>query len=183
MGLILCIVLTLGQDICVSAAEDTTMLTEEKCAIETVSEIDRFEERKDALMVVNPKMRGLNKPSAVYNVASEGTYNFDFSVYASSVCYSGKLLTGITEAVLLVNAETDMSNKATYGIEIYREQAGFDYLIDSYTRYTDTDGNTQIRISNMDASKKYYFKIVPAGAYLSGWGNWRKGNKKDSLRK
>ncbi len=119
--------------------------------------------------------RGVNKPSTTWNVTESGRYDFSFDIYPLSHCYSACNFTGTTEAVLYINAECAVSDSASYGVEVYQNGLVLDTMVGNITRYTDTDDDLQIRISNLDASKKYYFKIVTVGNSISGSGYWREG--------
>lgn len=129
----------------------------------------------DILLVGDYRTRDLSKPTSVWDISTKGQYDFEYEIAGLSYCYSMYNITGVTETVLYCNSATNDNSTSAYGIEVYRNNAIMDTKIAAFDWYTDTDSEKQIRISNMDVDSKYYFKIVPGGKYISGWGYWKEG--------
>ena len=132
-----------------------------------------IQDNVDELLSINPNARGENKPSSTWNIADSGQYNYTFSLYPFNVCYSSYYFTGVSEAIMYINAACNVEDSANYGVEIYEKGTIVDTLIEDFNYYTDTDSNYQIRITNMNPNKKYYFKIVNVGNSISGSGYFR----------
>lgn len=179
IALLTCTVLLMSSTMPVFAAEKSEGVNGEE--IQEVIEIVTVEtepvkaENPDQLLIGDYRLKDISKPSASWNISTEGQYDFEYSVYGLKHCYSAYNITGVTESVLFVNSATDDGSTSSYGIEIYKNKTLLDTKISSHTWDTDTDHTKQIRITNMDEDAKYYFKIVPTGEYLSGWGYWKKG--------
>ena len=139
----------------------------------SVEEIQMRAETPDQVLVGDSRLRGSDKPTTSWNLSTQGQYDFDYSVYGNSYCYSGVNITGVTDSVLYVNSSTDDGSVDTYGIEIWKNNLLLDTKIGAHEWSTDTDHEKVIVISNMEQDAKYYFIIVPTGTYLSGWGHWR----------
>uniref|UniRef100_UPI004056BAE8 hypothetical protein n=1 Tax=Acetatifactor sp. TaxID=1872090 RepID=UPI004056BAE8 len=173
-ALMLCVLMLCSNAMSVQAAEQGTV-PKEKFILESSDSTDISQGEVHKLIAGNALSRGIHKPNSTWDVAESGQYDFTFEIYPNSYCYSGYCFTGVTEAVLHVDAECSVSDNANYGLEIYRDDLFIDNMIGNFDCYTNTDDGLQYRITNMDASKKYYFKIVTVGNSISGDGNWREG--------
>ncbi|MDO9100084.1 MAG: hypothetical protein Q7V53_04980 [Caldisericota bacterium] len=105
---------------------------------------------------------GLGVPSSVWNLSTQGQYNFSGLAEASTL-YSNYKFTGVTSTKISVSNKSTSSNLK---VQLVRDDAVFDTAVSTVT--IPKNGTSTWTVTGLSSSNRYYLKFY-APSNFSGY--------------